>query len=499
MTRPLVVMGDALFDRDVAGRAERLSPEAPVPVVDVDADGDRARPGGAGLAALLAAGDGRPVVLVTALGDDDAGAAVAHLLASAGVEIADLGLTGPTPVKTRILADGRLVARVDRGGRGGGCGPWTPAAADALASAAAVLVSDYGRGVAAHADARRALAGLPPQVAVVWDPHPRGPVPVPGSRMATPNRPEAAGFVPDVVGEGLAADAARARVLADRWAAAAVAVTRGSEGAVLWSGDGPPLAVPASVAARSDTEGPGTGGGRAPAPDACGAGDRFAVAAAGALADGALPSEAVTHAVAAACTYVAAGGAAGVGLEGNGAVPGPQPSAPWARLAHAPPGRTSPPPDPAALARRVRARGGTVVAAGGCFDLLHAGHVRMLEAARALGDCLVVCLNSDASVRRLKGPGRPVVPADDRVSILLGLACVDAVTVFDEDTPQAALERLQPHLWVKGADYRAGDLPEAEALARWGGQAVVVPFLEGRSTSTLVGSLARPSDHPAHP
>ena len=488
--RPLVVLGDAFLDRDLAGRAERLCPEAPVPVVDLDGDAERTRPGGAGLAAFLAALDGRQVVMVTALGDDGPGAEVARLLSGVDVEIVDLGLAGPTPEKTRVLADGRLVVRVDRGGAGGAgvdpseaVGPWEAAAADAVASAGAVLVADYGRGVAAHAGARQAVAGLPPRVPVVWDPHPRGPAPVVGARLATPNRREAAGFAPEEEGDDLAADAARARRLAGRWEAAAVAVTRGAAGAVLWGGDGPPLAVPA----------PAPDGGQ-PLADACGAGDRFAATAASVLADGGLPSEAVTLAVAAASSYVAAGGAAGVVRGGNGAAPISQPRAPEARRAHVPPGgctATGPPSDVEEFARRVRAGGGTVVATGGCFDLLHAGHVRMLEAARGLGDCLIVCLNSDDSVRRLKGPDRPLVPIEDRVAVLRSLGCVDAVAVFDEDTPEAALRRLQPHLFVKGADYRADDLPEARVLAGWGGQAVVVPFLEGRSTSTLVESVAR--------
>jgi D-beta-D-heptose 7-phosphate kinase / D-beta-D-heptose 1-phosphate adenosyltransferase len=139
------------------------------------------------------------------------------------------------------------------------------------------------------------------------------------------------------------------------------------------------------------------------------------------------------------------------------------------------------------------------VAAGGCFDLLHAGHVRLLEAARALGDCLVVCLNSDASVRRLKGPGRPVVPEADRAEVLHSLGCVDAVAIFGEDTPAAALERLRPHLFVKGGDYGARDLPEADVLARWGGQAVLVPYLEGRSTTSLLAGTRQPRTADAEP
>jgi rfaE bifunctional protein nucleotidyltransferase chain/domain/rfaE bifunctional protein kinase chain/domain len=453
---PVVVLGDALLDRDLTGSAERLSPEAPVPVVETE--GEHSRPGGAGMAAVLAADSGRPVVLVTALGDDEAGERVRTLLTGAGVEVVDVGLAGATPEKTRVIADGQLLVRLDRGGGAPG-GAWPAAAEDAVASAAGLLVSDYGRGVAALPAARGRLAAVPGRVPVVWDPHPRGPHPVAGARLVTPNRREAAAAAPEVRGSGLAADAARACVLAERWEAGAVAVTRGTGGAVLWSGEGPPLAVPAL---------PATG-------DPCGAGDRFAATATRLLADGALPSEAVTRAVADASLFIAAGGAAGVGRGGNGAAPSPAAGA----------------GDASSTARQVRAAGGVVVAAGGCFDLLHAGHVRLLEAARALGDCLVVCLNSDASVRRLKGPGRPVVAQHDRAAVLLGLGCVDAVAIFDDDTPAAVLETLRPHLFVKGGDYGAGDLPEAQVLAGWGGQAVVVPYLQGRSTTSLLAAGTR--------
>jgi D-beta-D-heptose 7-phosphate kinase / D-beta-D-heptose 1-phosphate adenosyltransferase len=137
-----------------------------------------------------------------------------------------------------------------------------------------------------------------------------------------------------------------------------------------------------------------------------------------------------------------------------------------------------------------RTRGGTTVATGGCFDLLHAGHVRTLEAARALGDCLVVCINDDASVRRLKGSARPLVPARDRAAVLGALTCVDAVVVFGEDTPTALLERLRPDVWAKGGDYAGAPLPEAAALERWGGRAVVLPHHAGHSTTRLIEEAA---------
>lgn len=136
----------------------------------------------------------------------------------------------------------------------------------------------------------------------------------------------------------------------------------------------------------------------------------------------------------------------------------------------------------------VRRRGGRIVATGGCFDLLHAGPVRLLRQARRLGDCLVVCLNSDASVRALKGPGRPLVRAQDQARVLAALECVDAVIVFDEPTPAAVLERLRPDVWVKGGDYARGELAEAPVVRRHGGEVVLLPYTGAHSTSQIVAA-----------
>ena len=135
---------------------------------------------------------------------------------------------------------------------------------------------------------------------------------------------------------------------------------------------------------------------------------------------------------------------------------------------------------------RTRARNGVVVATGGCFDLLHAGHVSMLESAARLGDCLVVCLNSDDSVRRLKGPDRPLVGQEDRAAVLRSLRCVDDVLLFDEEMPTEAIRRLRPDVWVKGADYEADSLPEADVVRELGGRIVTVPYVAGRSTTLLI-------------
>jgi rfaE bifunctional protein nucleotidyltransferase chain/domain len=152
------------------------------------------------------------------------------------------------------------------------------------------------------------------------------------------------------------------------------------------------------------------------------------------------------------------------------------------------------PPDPAtrvldrdALVRRFgRPRPETVVFTNGCFDILHRGHVAYLNAARALGDRLVVGVNTDASVRRLKGEGRPVVGEDDRAFVLAGLACVDAVTLFDEDTPAELIAALVPDVLVKGGDYAPDAVVGRETVEAAGGRLVLIPFVEGRSTTTIL-------------
>lgn len=138
------------------------------------------------------------------------------------------------------------------------------------------------------------------------------------------------------------------------------------------------------------------------------------------------------------------------------------------------------------LRRYARPREERIVFTNGCFDLLHRGHVEYLYRARALGAALIVGLNTDASVRRLKGPDRPLVPQDDRAIVLAGLGCVDAVTFFDEDTPAALIEALLPDVLVKGGDYTADQVVGADAVRAAGGDVVILDFLQGRSTTGLV-------------
>jgi rfaE bifunctional protein nucleotidyltransferase chain/domain len=224
-----------------------------------------------------------------------------------------------------------------------------------------------------------------------------------------------------------------------------VVVTDGAAGAVVATADGVTrVGVPAA----------------ADGVDTCGAGDRFAGELALGLGEGAGVVAATGRAASVTSAWLSAGGVSR-----------------WVPSAE--PGEG--------------AGGERVIATGGCFDVLHAGHVELLERARAMGDRLIVLVNSDAGVRRLKGPGRPVNGVADRVRLLRALACVDDVVVFDEDDPRSALDRLRPDIWVKGGDYQGVALPEAATVLAYGGSVRFVSLVPQRSTTRLI-SLIRAGD-----
>ncbi|QCB93726.1 PfkB family carbohydrate kinase [Cellulomonas shaoxiangyii] len=478
----VVVVGDVVLDRDVEGRVDRLCPDAPAPVLDVTHV--RESPGGAGLTALLAA-EGARVTLVAPVADDAAGRRLTEHLGGV-LDVVALPHAGGTRRKVRVRSAAHSLVRIDDGGPGTPGAVPVDAVRRVLADADVVLVSDYGAGVTRDADLRALLAEAAAARPVVWDPHPRGGSPVPGVTLVTPNLGEARDALRDAPP---GADGPRdqlAQRLRELWHARAVAVTAGADGAFVAAG-GETQYVPA----------PHVAGG-----DPCGAGDRFAASAALALAAGALPAEAVGRGVADASAWVAAGGAEAYRRradEARGPVHAPDDATATrtdaaatpdgARTAR--PGRTHaadgvPADELTALAARLRAGGRSLVATGGCFDIVHAGHVATLQAARRLGDALVVLMNSDASVRRLKGEGRPVVTAPDRARVLEALDCVAAVVVFDEDDPRSALDRLRPDVWAKGGDYGGAPLPEAATVRAHGGRVVLLPYLDGRSTTSII-------------
>jgi rfaE bifunctional protein nucleotidyltransferase chain/domain/rfaE bifunctional protein kinase chain/domain len=480
----LVVVGDALLDVDIIGTATRLVPDEPAPVVDVR--GRWLRPGGAGLAAALLATRGTgaeatEVTLVAAFAADAEGEQLMDLLAP-DLRIVRMPLTGSTVSKTRVRVRGRTVARLDDGDGRAADRPLSAsvrsAVCDAVRSADAVLVADYGRGVAGHPDLRASLEAVSDRIPIVWDPHPRGQAPARGCRLVTPNLAEARGYLAGPAGSDPVDPGNAARELRHRWQAGGVAVTVAADGAVLDSAATGTVRIPVPSTAAT-----------AEGADACGAGDRFASAATAALAGGASPDEAVALAVDAASRFVAAGGAAAVNVAASGPVDHAPDDLQVRPAGRSTGDRTEPGPDDVSafeLADRIRRRGGRLVATGGCFDLIHPGHLDLLRRARAMGDALVVCVNSDDSVRRLKGPARPVIPARDRVRLLAELRSVDAVIVFSGSDPAALLDRLRPDVWVKGGDYDGVVMPEASVVRRHGGDVVLVPTVHGYSTTRLL-------------
>jgi rfaE bifunctional protein nucleotidyltransferase chain/domain/rfaE bifunctional protein kinase chain/domain len=478
--RPRVaVVGDVLLDRDVDGSVTRLAPDAPVPVVDVTEV--RQSPGGAGLAALLCA-QRADVVLVAPLADDADGQELRRQLAD--VTVVPLRHEGPTRRKTRVRSSGQGLVRIDDGGPGTPLGVNQAIAErvrSAIAGCDAVLVADYGGGVTMEPLLREVLAESAARVPLVWDPHPRGGEPVPGTALVTPNAAEAeraARQLPLPPADEDTGLPAVADVLRRAWDARAVSVTAGDRGAFVatrppdgdGSDDGP------GVIRHLPTQ-PAHG------PDPCGAGDRFAATVADRMARGDEATTAVREGVIAASAWVASGGADG-----------------FRRRAREAARRSAEPSRPESLEElgaRLRAEGGVLVATSGCFDLLHAGHVTMLDTARQLGEHLVVLVNSDRSVRRLKGPERPVVPLADRLRVLEGLASVDAAVVLDDDEPSAAVAALRPDIWAKGGDYTWSELPEAAVVRSYGGRVVTLPYLQGRSTTGLVSQVRAAEPLPA--
>ncbi len=462
--RHIVVLGDVILDGDLQGRVDRVCPDAPVPVVDVTELSQS--PGGAGVTALRCRAPGVRVSLVAPLADDDDARLLTGMLTDAGVTVIGLDHAGPTRRKTRDRSAGQSLLRLDQGGPGVPVADLPAEAVTAVHEADVVLVSCYGAGTSGHPEVRELLTDRARTLPVMWDPHPRGGPPVPGCTVVTPNLTEARAAL------GAPADSAKALAerLRSHWQVDAVCVTASEHGAwVATSPRGARHHAPSATVHNGDP---------------CGAGDRFAAAVAVGLAMRASTDDAVAAAVQHAASWVADGGTAGFRAAGfrhreRDFATEPAPPRGYGASSRA-----------EQVLAAVRSRGGTLVATGGCFDILHPGHVQSLEAARRLGDALVVLLNSDASVHRLKGPGRPVQTAADRARVLLGLASVDAVVVFDEDDPRAALDRLRPAVWVKGGDYRESQLLEADLVRSWGGRIVLLPYLEGRSTTQILQGTA---------
>jgi D-beta-D-heptose 7-phosphate kinase/D-beta-D-heptose 1-phosphate adenosyltransferase len=463
----VLVVGDALLDEYLRGDGSRLCREAPVPVVTV-AD-RRALPGGAAnVAANVAALGARPRLL-SAVGDDPDGAVLTRALERAGVEVTDV-LVDPgrrTVAKRRVVAGEQMVVRFDEGEpaplRASTRAALLERLPDRFAAADAVIASDYGYGllddevVAALADLQRRM----PRVLVV-DAHDLQRYRQVRPTAVKPNYEEARSLLARPAreeGDRAAAVADECDRLHSATGAQVLAVTLDRDGAVVCERDRPPYRTWARPVPHSR---------------ACGAGDSFTSAFALALAAGADTPVAAEVAQAAGQVVTGREGTSTCSLDDL-----------REHLAE-----TSTRLEPvAALAERVafhRRQGRRVVFTNGCFDLLHRGHVDLLNRAKALGDVLVVGLNSDASMRRLKGPDRPINRLEDRAGVLAALSAVDHLVAFDETTATGLVGLLRPDVYVKGGDYTPGMVPEAPHVEAYGGEVRILPYLEDRSTAALL-------------
>jgi D-beta-D-heptose 7-phosphate kinase / D-beta-D-heptose 1-phosphate adenosyltransferase len=464
----LLVVGDAILDVWMSGRASRLCREAPVPVVTLE---DRQEmPGGAANAAVNAASLGAQVALLSVVGGDQAGARLRRRLGAAGVDVDGLVVQPArgTLLKRRVLADGQLLARVDEGDetplQGRAARRLADRLAERFAAHDAVLVSDYAAGtvgpglVAALARLQEAT----PRILVVDAKNPAAYRGV-GATAVKPNYQEAtrllrldqADATSRRVGQ-LEQEGQRILSLLDTQVAA---VTLDTEGALLFEPGAPPYRTYAHPV---------------PAAKSTGAGDTFATVLTLALAAGCdvpaageLASAAATVAVDQAGTTVCSRTALQAAVTGDRR-------------------RVTGLEELRAKVAQYRQERRRIVFTNGCFDLLHRGHVSYLNQAKTLGDVLIVAVNTDASVRRLKGPDRPVTTLEDRVAVLAALSCIDHLVPFEDDSPAELLRAIKPDLLVKGGDYRPDSVPEGPLVEALGGRVQILPYLHNHSTTALI-------------
>jgi D-beta-D-heptose 7-phosphate kinase/D-beta-D-heptose 1-phosphate adenosyltransferase len=465
---PVLIVGDVMLDRYLDGPVERISPEAPVPVLHVRRAFERA--GGAGnVAANVAAMGGRPV-LVGAIGHDPQAYLLKKVLGEADVDTASLIATPtiPTTTKTRLLAGHAQIARFDEEA------PLTDAEAKErilawiagqLPSARVAVLSDYAKGVCDVAVCRAVIegaarAGIP----TIVDPKGTDFSRYRNADVITPNRSEAAAVVGFPIHSS--EDAIRAaEAIRGRFAVRAVVVTLGEQGMVVVA-DGHVSVIPTQ--ARGVFE-------------VTGAGDTAVAMLAVALAEGMSLDEACVLANAAAGIQVSRIGAARITRSEVTAAIEAQSTLARGKVV-----------DAETLGRVVaeaRREGRRIGFTNGCFDILHHGHVALLEAAARECDVLVVGVNSDASVTRLKGAPRPFVPSTARQAVLAALSSVAWVCEFDGDSPLDLIRRVEPDVLVKGADYKAADVVGADIVLARGGRVVTPLFVANVSTTNIVDSI----------
>jgi len=462
-----LVIGDVMLDRYLWGRVSRISPEAPVPVVKVE--NQTYRLGGAANVAANLAALGCRVRLLGTKGTDASGQLLSQLLAENKIEDHLLTLPQPHPTiaKTRVMSQGQQLLRLDEEETG----PINPAesralldlALDLIADASVIILSDYGKAtmdtffcstIIGHARQRL----LPTLV----DPKGRDWTRYKGATCITPNTAE----LELITGEQIISDQTlmdAGRRLFEDLQIDRLLVTRGPKGMALFTRNVPPVLIPTQARDVFDVSG---------------AGDTVIATVAAGIAAG------LDWPQAARLANIAAGIV--VGKVGTNPIRAEE----LALALRQGQNETQRKICDLASARFTvdawRAMGDSIVFTNGCFDILHAGHIRLLHTAAREAQRLVVGLNSDSSVKRIKGTHRPILPQQDRAALLAALGCVDMVVIFEEDTPLSLIEALRPDVLVKGADYTREAVVGHELVEGWGGRVVLAPLIENLSTTGIV-------------
>ena len=456
----LLVIGDVMLDRYWHGVATRVSPEAPVPVVRVGNREDR--PGGAGNVALNIAALGSATRLVGIVGKDETGEELSSRLNAAGVYCDFLeSVDKPTITKLRVISQHQQLIRLDfeqpfqlpdRAGL-------QDKAKSLIDDTQVLVLSDYGKGALQDVSELIEL-GRSRNIPVIVDPKGADFLKYQGATLITPNLSEFESVVgpssneEEFMNKGL-------RLLSDL-NLDAILITRGEHGMTLIRPDSPELHLPARAQEVFDVTG---------------AGDTVisVLAAAMAAGDGLADATALAN--------LAAGLV--VGKLGTAAISGPELRR--AVLAEQDSGQGVMTAEQLQIAvHDAKAHGEKIVFTNGCFDIIHAGHVGYLAESKQLGDRLIVAINNDESVRRLKGAGRPINPVERRMAVLAGLEAVDWVVSFAEDTPEPLLEALQPEVLVKGGDYTLEQVVGGDFVQSYGGEVKALEFLDNCSTSAIM-------------
>jgi D-beta-D-heptose 7-phosphate kinase/D-beta-D-heptose 1-phosphate adenosyltransferase len=468
----VIVLGDVMLDRFIYGSVERISPEAPIPVVNVERFTDM--PGGAANVARNIAALGARATLLGVVGDDPWAMDLRTQLAASPTIDAHLitDASRPTSVKTRYVADGQQVMRADRESRA----PLSASVerqllevfAASLRDAHVIVLSDYAKGVLSDTVTRAAIdtargAGK----IVIVDPKSKTFARYRGATMLTPNRLE----LQQACGQECLTDAdvlAGARRILDQHICDCMIVTRGKDGMSVIGADDLAMHLPTTARQVFDVSG---------------AGDTVVAAIAlGLAANGEVVQ-------AAALANIAAGIV--VGKRGTATVTTGEVIAALTPFdGHTDPQKIFSLDSVQLLARAWREQGLKIAFTNGCFDLLHPGHISLLEQARRSADRLIVGLNADLSIRRLKGPNRPVQGEVARATVLAAVKSVDAVVIFAEDTPTHLIDTLEPDVLVKGADYTVATVVGADLVLRRGGKVVLAELLTGHSTTETVKRVA---------